>query len=82
MASKVRIFPLLTLLVEVSPHLQPLIEELKIDRFSISVEKVSYKLREVEMKCSEFRRPPNEAIHANVQKRCMALVLPAGEGER
>ena len=37
---------------------------------------------EVEMKCSEFRRPPNDAIHANVQKRCRALVLPAGEGER
>lgn len=44
-ASEVRIFPLLTLMLEVSPHLQPLVEELKAEGISVSVEKVGYELQ-------------------------------------
>lgn len=44
-ASEVRIFPLLTLLLKMSPYVQPLIEELKSEGFVVSVEKVGYELQ-------------------------------------
>ena len=44
-ASEVRIFPLLTLMLEVSPYMQPLIEELKSEGFTVSVEQVSYEMQ-------------------------------------
>jgi hypothetical protein len=44
-ASEVRIFPLLTLMLKVSPHVQPLIEELRAQGFSASIERVSYELQ-------------------------------------
>ena len=44
-ASEVRIFPLLTLMLKPSPHVPPLIEELEFNGFSVSVEKVSYELQ-------------------------------------
>ena len=44
-ASEVRIFPLLTLMLKVSPHVQPLIEKLKTEGFTVSVEKVAYELQ-------------------------------------
>jgi hypothetical protein len=44
-AQEVRIFPLLTLMLEVSPYVQPLISELKSEGFIVSIEKVSYELQ-------------------------------------
>ncbi len=44
-ASEVRIFPLLTLMLKVSPYVQPLVEELKAEGFSVSIEKVDYELQ-------------------------------------
>ncbi len=44
-ASEVRIFPLLTLMLKVSPYVKPLMEELKAEGFSVSVEKVDYELQ-------------------------------------
>jgi len=44
-ASEVRIFPLLTLSLKPSSHLQPLIETLTDDGFTVSVEKVAYELQ-------------------------------------
>lgn len=44
-ASEVRIFPLLTLMLERSPYVQPLIENLKSKGFVVSVEKVGYELQ-------------------------------------
>ncbi len=44
-ANEVRIFPLLTLMLEVSPYVQPLISELKSEGFAVSVEKVGYELQ-------------------------------------
>lgn len=44
-ASEVRIFPLLTLMLKASPHVQPLIEELKTEGYSVSIEKVAYELQ-------------------------------------
>jgi len=44
-ASEVRIFPLLTLMLQVSPYVQPLIEELKSEGFAVNVEKVAYELQ-------------------------------------
>ncbi len=44
-ASEVRIFPLLTLLLKVSPYVHPLVEELKAEGFFVSVEKVNYELQ-------------------------------------
>ncbi|MBX3728683.1 MAG: SAM-dependent methyltransferase [Candidatus Sumerlaeia bacterium] len=44
-ASEVRIFPLLTLMRERSPHLEPLIGELESRGFVASVEKVGYELQ-------------------------------------
>ena len=44
-ASEVRIFPLLTLLLKMSPYVPPLIEELKSEGFVVSVEKVGYELQ-------------------------------------
>jgi hypothetical protein len=44
-ALEVRIFPLLTLTLQVSPYVQPLIEELKSEGFAVSVEKVAYELQ-------------------------------------
>ena len=41
-ATEVRIFPLLTLMREPSPYVQPLIESLKADGFEVMVEKVNY----------------------------------------
>ena len=44
-ASEVRIFPLLTLLLKMSPYVQSLIEELKSEGFVVNVEKVGYELQ-------------------------------------
>lgn len=44
-ASEVRIFPLLTLVLKVSPYVQPLIDELKSQGFAVGVEKVGYELQ-------------------------------------
>jgi hypothetical protein len=44
-ASEVRIFPLLTLMLERSPYVQPLVENLKSEGFVASVEKVGYELQ-------------------------------------
>lgn len=44
-ASEVRIFPLLTLRLERSPYVQPLIEKLKSEGFIVSIEKVEYELQ-------------------------------------
>lgn len=44
-ASEVRIFPLLTLALKMSPYVQPLIKELKSQGFAVSVEKVGYELQ-------------------------------------
>ena len=44
-ATEARIFPLLTLMREKSPHLRPLIETLEAEGFSVSVEKVRYELQ-------------------------------------
>ena len=44
-ATEVRIFPLLTLMREPSPYVQPLIESLKADGFEVMVEKVNYELQ-------------------------------------
>jgi len=45
LASEVRVFPLLTLMLKPSPHVSPLIMELESNGFSVSVEKVSYELQ-------------------------------------
>ena len=34
-----------------------------------------------EMKCCEFKKQPNNAINADLQKSCFALYLHAGYGE-
>lgn len=44
-ATEVRIFPLLTLMLKKSPYLQPLIETLKAEGFIANVEKVGYELQ-------------------------------------
>lgn len=44
-ATEVRIFPLLTLMLEKSPYLRPLIETLNAEGFVASVEKVKYELQ-------------------------------------
>lgn len=44
-SSEVRIFPLLTLMSKVSPHVRPIIEELRKEAFSVSVVKVGYELQ-------------------------------------
>lgn len=44
-ATEVRIFPLLTLMLKKSPHLQRLIETLKAEGFIVKVEKVSYEVQ-------------------------------------
>ncbi len=44
-AHEVRIFPLLTLMLEVSPYVRPLVSELKAKEFIVSVEKVGYELQ-------------------------------------
>ena len=44
-ASEVRFFPLLTLMLRESPYVQPLIEELTSEGFAVSVEKVGYELQ-------------------------------------
>ena len=44
-AEEVRIFPLLTLMLERSPYLQPLIAELKANGYTVNVERVSYELQ-------------------------------------
>lgn len=44
-AQEVRIFPLLTLMLEVSPYVQPLISELESKGFTVSVEKMNYELQ-------------------------------------
>lgn len=44
-ASEVRIFPLRTLMLEMSPYVQPLIENLKSEGFVASEEKVGYELQ-------------------------------------
>ncbi len=44
-ASEVRFFPLLTLMLRKSPYVQPLIEELTSEGFAVSVEKVGYELQ-------------------------------------
>ncbi|MEN8220558.1 MAG: SAM-dependent methyltransferase [Pseudomonadota bacterium] len=44
-AEEVRIFPLLTLMLKVSPYVQPLVSELKSKGFIVSVEKVGYELQ-------------------------------------
>lgn len=44
-ATEVRIFPLLTLMLDRSPHLQPLIAELQAKGFWVSIEKVEYELQ-------------------------------------
>jgi hypothetical protein len=44
-ATEVRIFPLLTLMLEKSPYVQPLIESLKMDGFVADIEKVDYELQ-------------------------------------
>ncbi|HYQ92836.1 MAG TPA: SAM-dependent methyltransferase [Candidatus Competibacteraceae bacterium] len=44
-ASEVRLFPLLTLRLEVSPHLHPLIKDLKTDGFAVRREQVGYELQ-------------------------------------
>lgn len=45
LAPEARIFPLLTLMLQPSPYLQPLIEELASDGFEVTVEKVDYELQ-------------------------------------
>jgi hypothetical protein len=45
LAREVRIFPLLTLMRELSPHLDPLIGELRREGYGVSVEKVDYELQ-------------------------------------
>lgn len=44
-AREVRIFPLLTLMLEVSPYVRPLVSELQSRGFRVSVEKVGYELQ-------------------------------------
>lgn len=44
-AMEVRVFPLLTLMMERSPYVQPLIERLCADGRAVSVEKVDYELQ-------------------------------------
>ena len=44
-AEEVRIFPLLTLMLERSPYLRPLIAELKTNGYVVNVEQVSYELQ-------------------------------------
>lgn len=44
-ATEVRIFPLLTLMREKSPYVQPLIEQLKAEDFVVTVEKVGYEMQ-------------------------------------
>lgn len=44
-AQEIRIFPLLTLMLEVSPHVRPLVSEFESEGFMVSVEKVGYELQ-------------------------------------
>ena len=44
-ADEVRIFPLLTLALAISPYVQPLIDELQANGFSIRIEKMDYELQ-------------------------------------
>lgn len=44
-ATEVRIFPLLTLVLEKSPYLQPLVDSLRVDGFVATLEKVGYELQ-------------------------------------
>jgi hypothetical protein len=58
-ASEVRIFPLVTLMLKVSPFVQPLIEELKNKGFSVTVEKVDYELQKGGNKMLRIRKGTN-----------------------
>ena len=58
-ASEVRIYPLLTLMLEPSSYLQPIIDELKFLGFQVSLEKVSY---EVQKGCNEMLRIRNPVL--------------------
>lgn len=44
-AHEIRVFPLLTLMLEMSPHVWPLVLDLKSEGFVVSVEKVGYELQ-------------------------------------
>jgi hypothetical protein len=44
-AKEIRIFPLLTLNLDRSPHLDPLVNELKTNGYEVSVQKVKYELQ-------------------------------------
>ena len=44
-AAEVRIFPLVTLMLEKSPYVQPLVERLRTEGFVAAVEKVGYELQ-------------------------------------
>ncbi len=57
-ASEVRIFPLLTLMLKVSPYVQTLMEELNAKGFSVSIEMVDY----------ELQKGGNEMLR--IQRRC------------
>jgi hypothetical protein len=44
-AREVRIFPLLTLMLEKSPHLLPLVQDLEAQGYSVTIQKVDYELQ-------------------------------------
>lgn len=44
-SQEIRIFPLLTLMLERSPHLEPLITDLKENGYTVSIQTVSYELQ-------------------------------------
>ena len=62
-ASEVRIFPLLTLMLERSPYVQLLVDNLKSEGFVASVEKVGYELQRGGNEMLRIQEQPNNAIN-------------------
>lgn len=58
-AAEVRIFPLLTLMLEPSPYVDRLVTELQSNGFEVQIESVSYELQKGGNKMLRIRRPPS-----------------------
>lgn len=56
-AHEVRIFPLLTLMLEVSPYVQPLISELREQGYIVGIEKIDYEFQKGGNEMLRIRRP-------------------------
>lgn len=58
-AGEVRIFPLLTLMLDVSPYVQPLIAELDAKGYLVSIEKIDYEFQKGGNEMLRIQKPPD-----------------------